>query len=84
MKLRGTTKFSSKVRLTDLEKELMVVMREGQGEGRVRGFGIITHTRTYLKWITNKVLPLVQGTLLNIMGPPGWDGSLGENGYTFT
>ena len=39
-----------------MEKELKVVVREGWGEGRVREFGIITHTHTYLKWITNKVL----------------------------
>ena len=30
----------------------------------------------YIKWITNTA----QGTLLNDMQQPGWDGGLGENG----
>ena len=59
----------------------MVVMREGQGEGRVRGFGIITHTRTYIKWITNKVLLCKTQNSVNPMGQPAWEESLGEDGY---
>ena len=31
-------------------------------------------TRTYCR---------AQGTLLNVMGQPGWEGSLGENGYMY-
>ena len=26
---------------------------------------------------------IVQGTLLNVMWQPGWEGSLGENGYMY-
>ena len=26
---------------------------------------------------------MAQGTLLNIMWQPGWEGSLGENGYMY-
>ena len=27
---------------------------------------------------------IAQGTLLNVMWQPGWEGSLGENGYMYT
>ena len=37
------------------------------------------YTLLYLKWITNK--ELLYRTLLNAMWLPGWEGSLGENGY---
>ena len=37
------------------------------------------YTLLYLKWITNK--DLLYRTLLNAMWQPGWEGSLGENGY---
>ena len=33
----------------------------------------------YLKWIINK--DLTCGTLLSVMWQPGWEGSLGDNGY---
>ena len=26
---------------------------------------------------------MARGTLLNVMWQPGWEGSLGENGYTY-
>ena len=35
------------------------------------------------KWITKKDLLCSTGTLLNFMGQPGWEGSLGENGYRY-
>ena len=36
------------------------------------------------KWITSKVLLYIaQGTLLNVLWQPGWEGSLGENGYMY-
>ena len=38
----------------------------------------------YLKWITNKDLHIAQGTLLNALCQPGWEGYLGENGYMYT
>ena len=41
------------------------------------------HTLLYLKWITNKDILWTQGTLLNVMWQPGWEGSLGENGYMY-
>ena len=39
-----------------------------------------TYTLLYLKWINNCI---AHGTLLNIMWQPGWEGSLGENGYMY-
>ena len=33
-------------------------------------------TLLYIKWITNK-------DLLNVTWQPGWEGSLGENGYMY-
>ena len=38
-----------------------------------------------LKWITNKdpCYCIAQGTLLTVMWLPGWEGSLGENGYRY-
>ena len=33
--------------------------------------------------MTNKDLLVAQGTLLNVMWQPGWEGSLGENGYVY-
>ena len=53
---------------------------ERMGEGIVKEFGMDMHTLLYLKWITSKDL---QGTLLNAMWQPGWEGSLEENGYMF-
>ena len=47
--------------------------------------GMDMYTPLYLKWITNKNLQLcmAQETLLNILWQPGWEGSLGENGYRY-
>ena len=50
------------------------------GEGIVRELAINLYTLLYLKWITSKDL---QGTLLNAMWQPGWEGSLRENGYMY-
>ncbi len=50
------------------------------GEGIVREFGIGMYTLLYFQWITNKVCT-AHGTLLNVTQQPGWEGSLGENGY---
>ena len=44
------------------------------------------YTLLYLKRITNKDLLYIyktQGTLLNVMWQPGWEESLGENGYMY-
>ena len=35
-----------------------------------------------LKWITSTYC-VVRGTLFNVMWQPGWEGSLGENGYIY-
>ena len=45
-------------------------------------------TLLYSKWITNKDLlhntvDRAQGILQNVMLQPGWDRSLGENGYMY-
>ena len=37
----------------------------------------------HLKWIANKALLLAHGILFNFMWQPGWEGSLGENGYMY-
>ena len=42
--------------ITDLENELMVVSRDGRGEGITRKFGMDLYTLLYLKWITPKDL----------------------------
>ena len=55
-------------------------------EGIVREFGMDMYTVLYLKWITNKDNTwncITHGTLLNVMWQPGWEGSLGENGYMY-
>ena len=41
------------------------------------------YTLPNLKWIINKDPLVAQGTLLNVMWKPGWEGSLGENGYIY-
>ena len=37
----------------------------------------------YVKQITNKSCWAAQETLLNVMWQPGWEGSLGEDGYLY-
>ena len=52
------------------------------GKERIsREFGMEMYTQLYLKWISNKALCMAQGALLNVMWQPGWEGSLGDNGY---
>ena len=31
----------------------------------------------------NQQGPIAQGTLFNVMWQPGWEGSVGENGYMY-
>ena len=52
-----------------------------RGEGIVRKFGKDMDTLLYLRWITNK--DLLYGTLLTVLGQPGCERGLGENGYMF-
>ena len=52
------------------------------GEGIVRESGMDMDTLLYLTWRTSKDLLDSTGTLLNVMWQPGWEGSLGETGYT--
>ena len=66
-----------------LERKNLWLGGEGWGEGTVRELGIDMYTLLYLKWITNKDYCIAQGTLLNVMWQPGWEGSLGENGYMY-
>ena len=40
-------------------------------------------TLLYLKWIINKDLLIADETLLSAMWQPGWEKSLGENGYIY-
>ena len=55
----------------------------GRGGGMNWEIGIDIYTLLYLKWITNRTYCIAQGTLLNVMWQPGWEGSLGENGYMY-
>ena len=54
---------------------------EKRGE-KDREFGMM-YTQLELKWIANKDC-VAHGTLLNVLWQPGWEGSLGEDGYTYT
>ena len=45
--------------------------------------GIDMCTLLYLKWITNKDLLYGTGISAQYMWQPGWEGSLGENGYMY-
>ena len=56
-------------RPTDLENKPKVARGT---KGRKRSFGswMTMCTLLYLKWITNKVLHIAQGTLLNVMWQP--------------
>ena len=51
-------------------------------EGIVREFGVEMYTLLYLKWITTRTYCTEHRTL-NVMWQPGWEGSLGENGYMY-
>ena len=52
-----------------------------EAAGRVKDIRNIMYTLLYLKWITKKTYCTAHGTLLSVMWQPGWEGSLGENGY---
>ena len=34
-------------------------------------------------YTATKTCPIAEGTLLNVIWQPGWEGSLGENGYMY-
>ena len=51
---------------------------EGRMKGRDTEFGM--ETLLCLTWRISKDL---QGTLLHVTWQPGWEGSLGENGYLY-
>jgi len=53
------------------------------GEGTVREFGMDMDTLLYLTWRTHRTCWTAQGPLLNVMWQPGWEGSLGDNGYVW-
>ena len=63
----------------------MVPKEEGWGEGIFRALGMDVYTLLYLKWKTNKdLLYIPQGNLFSVISQPGWEESLGENGYVCT
>ena len=70
----------NRYRPTDSEEEVMVARRGGWQEGPGRESGL-TCTHLYLKWTTTRPYCTEQGTLLDVMWQPGWEGRLGENGY---
>ena len=41
------------------------------------------YTLLYLKWVTNKDLLYSSENSAHVMLQPGWEGSLGENGYLY-
>ena len=41
------------------------------------------YTLLYLKWITNKDLLYSTGNSARCYGQPGWEGTMGEYGYTY-
>ena len=51
------------------------------GEGIVSEFGKVMYTLLYSKWITNKDLLYSTENSAQCSWQPGWEGSLGENGY---
>ena len=53
---------------------------EGLREGIVRGFAMDMYNIAIFK-TDNQKGPTTQGALLNVTRQPGWDRSLGENGY---
>ena len=61
---------------------------EELGKAMVREFGIYMYTPLYFRWIKYPVYftrsySIAHATLLNIMWRPGWEESLGENGYMY-
>ena len=52
-------------------------------EGIGRELGVDTYTLQCLKWVTSRTCCTAQGTLLQVMWRPGWEGSLRENGYLY-
>ena len=59
----------------------MVTGGEGWGKGKLREYGIDLYTLLYFKWITTRTYSTAQRTLFNVVWQPGWEGSLGKNGY---
>ena len=70
-------------RLTDLKEWTYDYGGRGEEreEGIIREFGMDIYTLLYLK--STKTYCIAQGTLFNVMWQPGWEGSLGENGYVY-
>ena len=56
---------------------------EDEGEGRVREFWMDMYTLLHFKWITTKDLLNSTENSADVMWQPGWEGSLGENGYMY-
>jgi len=52
-------------------------------EETVREFGVDMYTLLHLKWITNKDLLYSTWNSAQCYMPPGWEGSLGENGRMY-
>ena len=67
-----------------IQINLFTKQKQTRREGIVRDFEINMYTLVYFRWIINRVqLYIAQGTLLNVMWQPGWEGSLGENGNMY-
>ena len=67
-----------------IQINLFTKQKQTRREGIVRDFEINMYTLVYFRWIINRVqLYIAQGTMLNVMWQPGWEGSLGENGNMY-
>ena len=64
--------------VSQTERVNLWLQRGRMGEGIAREFGLDVYTL-----LGNKGLRPAQGTLLNVKCQPGWEGSLGENGYMY-
>ena len=53
----------------------------GWGEEIDREFGMDMYKLLHLKWIMSK--DMAHETLFNVVWQPGWEGSLGKNGYMY-
>ena len=79
---RNDTNELTKQGLTDLESEFLIARGKDQGKGYLGSLGWKC-TNCYIKWITNKDLQYSTWNSAQCYMQPGWEGSLGENGYMY-
>ena len=62
----------------------MVTRVEEWDEGMVREYMRHMYTPLRLQWTTDWDYRTVRGALFSVVWRPGWEGSLGENGFMYT